>query len=159
MAVALQPRSVGSLRLRSADPLASPRSILLSQTQAATTSESDDRPRAGAPDRLHACPQPADRRRTRACRHPLQTPQPRHRARAPRPVGTCRIGSDELAIVDQQLRIRVLDDLRIVDASTIPRIPHSHANLPTMIIAEKAADLIRGTTRTSRAIPEPSCHS
>ena len=66
------------------------------------------------------------------------------------PVGTCRMGTDELAVVDHQLRVRGLDGLRVVDASVIPRIPRGHTNLPTMIIAEKAADLIRGATRTSR---------
>jgi choline dehydrogenase len=64
------------------------------------------------------------------------------------PVGTCRMGTDELAVVDHQLRVRGLDGLRVVDASVIPRIPRGHTNLPTMIIAEKAADLIRTTTRT-----------
>ncbi len=60
------------------------------------------------------------------------------------------MGSDELAVVDPQLRVRGLDGLRVVDASIIPRIPRGHTNLPTMIIAEKAADLIAGGT--------PVCH-
>jgi choline dehydrogenase len=60
------------------------------------------------------------------------------------------MGTDELAVVDQQLRVRGLDCLRVVDASIVPRIPRGHTNLPTMIVAEKAADLIRRSTRTSR---------
>jgi choline dehydrogenase-like flavoprotein len=60
------------------------------------------------------------------------------------------MGTNELAVVDHQLRVRGLDGLRVVDASIIPRIPRGHTNLPTMFIAEKAADLIRGTTPTSR---------
>jgi choline dehydrogenase len=60
------------------------------------------------------------------------------------------MGTDELAVVDQQLRVRGLDGLRVVDASVIPRIPRGHTNLPTMVIADKASDLIRGTTRTTR---------
>ena len=65
------------------------------------------------------------------------------------PIGTSRMGADELAVVDHQLRVRGLDGLRVVDASVIPRIPRGHTNLPTIIVADKAADLIRGTTRTS----------
>ena len=60
------------------------------------------------------------------------------------------MGTDELAVVDHQLRVRGLDGLRVIDASIIPRIPRGHTNLPTMIIADKAADLIRGTTQISR---------
>jgi choline dehydrogenase len=65
------------------------------------------------------------------------------------PVGTCRMGLDELAVVDHQLRVRGLDGLRVVDASIMPRIPRGHTNLPIMIVAEKAADLICGIARTS----------
>jgi choline dehydrogenase len=59
------------------------------------------------------------------------------------------MGTDEFAVVDQQLRVRGLDGLRVIDASIIPRIPRGHTNLPTMIVADKAADLILGTRRTS----------
>lgn len=47
------------------------------------------------------------------------------------------MGSDGLAVLDHQLRVRGLDGLRVVDASIIPRIPRGHTNLPTMIIAER----------------------
>lgn len=60
------------------------------------------------------------------------------------PCGTCRMGSDDGAVVDPQLRVRGVDSLRVVDASVIPTIPGGHTYAPTMMIAEKAADLIRG---------------
>lgn len=63
------------------------------------------------------------------------------------PVGTCRMGSDELAVVDPELRVRGIDGLRVVDASVIPRLPRGHTNWPTVMVAERASELIRSDRR------------
>jgi choline dehydrogenase len=60
------------------------------------------------------------------------------------PVGTCAIGSGEDAVLDPELRVRGLHGIRVVDASVFPVIPGGNTHAPTIMVAERAADLIRG---------------
>ena len=68
------------------------------------------------------------------------------------PVGTCKMGTDEMAVVDPQCRVRGIDGLRVADSSIMPRLISSNTNAASIMIGEKASDLIKG----NRASPPPA---
>jgi choline dehydrogenase len=65
------------------------------------------------------------------------------------PAGTCKIGVDAMAVVDPDLRVRGLKNLRVIDSSVFPTVPNGNLNAPTMMLAERGADLIKGATEAS----------
>jgi choline dehydrogenase len=150
-AVALQPKSVGFVALRSGDPLAKP----ILQLAYLTDAEGEDlrvlvegvrlarkiaMASALAPFRGESLvpggPMDTDEHIRQFVREHVETIY--------HPVGTCRMGTDRTAVVDPELRVRGLDGLRVVDASVMPRIVRGHPNAAIIMIAERAVDLIRG---------------
>ncbi|WP_018150765.1 choline dehydrogenase [Leeia oryzae] len=62
------------------------------------------------------------------------------------PCGSCKMGEDEMAVVDSELRVHGLSGLRVIDSSVFPTEPNGNLNAPTIMLAERAADLVRGKT-------------
>jgi choline dehydrogenase len=152
----LTEHSRGTVRLASKDPTAKP--IVHNEFYA----EGDDMERMIAGLRLaqEICSQPA---LAPYCATPFNVPRDDSgdalRAHVERttfaiyhPVGTCRMGTDPAAVVDEQLRVNGIDGLRVVDASVMPAVPRGNTNAPTIALAERAADLIRH----GRALEEPA---
>ena len=60
------------------------------------------------------------------------------------PCGSCRMGEDDMAVVDSELRVRGIANLRVIDSSVFPTEPNGNLNAPTIMLAERASDLVRG---------------
>lgn len=144
----LRPKSVGEIRLASADPLAAPQII------ANYLSHPDDMAtmvRGVQLARLVLAAPAFDRYRGRElmptvlCEGEDKIRQfIRERAETIyHPVGTCKMGQDAMAVVDSQLRVRGVRRLRVVDASIMPTLIGGNTNAPTVMIAEKASELIK----------------
>jgi choline dehydrogenase-like flavoprotein len=149
-AIALQPRSVGTVSLASADPLAPPAidprylsgaggedlSVLLHGLRLARRIFATEPLAAYAGD----CIEPAAGVDSDAALAAFVSEQAETLYH---PVGTCRMGQDATAVVDAELRVRGVAGLRVVDASVMPVIMRGHPMAATIMLAEKAADLVR----------------
>ncbi len=144
----LTPESRGSVRLASGDPDERP------IVRNAFYSAAGDLPRMVKALRLalEVCQQPALKA---WCAEPFTAPDGEDEQALRRhivnttfafyhPVGTCRMGEDGDAVLDARLRVNGVEGLRVVDASAMPAVPRGNTNAPTIALAERAAELMRG---------------
>ena len=144
----LRPLSRGSVKLASADPLAAP------LIDPAFLQDPDDMARMvrGFKIMRHILAQPAlagykgrelDKSASAQTDAQIEAFIRNHADTIYHPVGTCRMGNGPLDVVDTQLRVHGITGLRVVDASIMPRIVSGNTNAPTVMIAEKAFDMIK----------------
>ncbi len=144
----VRPKSRGWVKLRSANPLDSPRIAL--------NGLSCEQDREEFRQCIRIAREIATQKAFDFCRGPEVSPGPgtmsdaqideyvRQNANsAYHPCGTCKIGSDELSVVDSELRVHGIDRLRVVDASVMPSITNGNINAPCLMIGERAAALLR----------------
>ena len=150
--VNLYPRSRGEVRLASPDPRVAPRvnpNILADPEDSAPLLRGLHLARRLCDAPPFAPYNAAEVRPGRAARSDteLKAYLREATATAHHPVGSCRMGTDDQAVVDHTLRVRGVDALRVVDASVFPSIVGGNTNAPIVMVAEKAADLLAGRTK------------
>jgi choline dehydrogenase len=143
----LRPESRGSLRIRSADPAAPPEiriNYLASEVDRATNVEGLKilRKILHAPALAPYVVEEVDPGNKVASDEALLAYCRVRGTTIYHPTSTCRMGNDPLAVVDQRLRVRGIDGLRVVDASVMPDLVSGNTNAPVIMIAEKASDMI-----------------
>ncbi len=145
----LRPKSRGTVRLRSADPealpivdpnfLAEPDDVRVSAEGVRISREIFRQPSLQKYiKRMHV---PGDEVKTQA---EFAEYARRYGRTSYHPIGACKMGVDDMAVVDPQLRVHGLENIRICDSSTMPSLIGSNTNAATIMIGEKASDLIRG---------------
>jgi acyl dehydratase len=146
----LHPRSRGVVSLASADPRQQPKidpNFLAEQFDLDRTVESI---RIGRVAKYNASEfMPGADVRTRAAYEAYVRKESRS---GYHPVGTCKMGEDEMAVVDAQLRVRGVEGLRVADASIMPRLVSGNTNAPSIMIGERALDFLRGNRPTPVAV-------
>jgi choline dehydrogenase len=149
LAILLRPESRGWVGIRSSDPMAPPliqpeflsapedlRRLVFALRKAVEVA-GQKALRKHTPEGMHLPPDPDDEESLRS--HILKSLETLYH-----PVGTCRMGRDDLAVVDDRLRVHGVKGLRVADASIMPTIPSGNTNAPCLMIGEKASDLISG---------------
>ena len=147
MSTLIYPQSRGTVRLASADPMAAPlidpgylnepadAEVLLDSMELVREAMASAGIAAEVTDELSPG-------RVHADRAGLARELPNRATTVYHPVGSCRMGSDERAVVDPQLRVRGVEGLRVADASIMPTITGGNTNAPSMMIGERAAALM-----------------